>query len=500
MRTKMIAGNLVAVLVVGLVSYFVVSSQLQASLLSEVDERIAQDHALFDQTWRLWGLELADQAAEQAREDDTLDIFTALDEPDTRARAFRRATEIHDWFGRHNRSTRGAAELVVVVDDDGRVIARSQDRNRMHGENLGEALSGLAGVLQHGGTAIDVWEFSSGQDKVLQAAIAAIEDPTNGRPMGAIVVGYDLSNGMAMRAAELLGREIAFVHGDVVYSSSLEGDAVDQLRGVLFGAQEATTAAALGEERTTSEPWLAEVGGDEFVAVTGAVSAAPSAHVAYVVLGNRSEQASKASVVNTILVMTGIGAAIVLVFCFLLANSLLKPIEEMEEGVLAVINGRTDLRLDIESAELGGLAYRINQLLNVFTGTPEADDDGRISSPPGGWPQGASGMTEVPQAARVPAEAAAAAAGAATGEVEDEALAAQLSSEPEDAYYERLFTEYVAAKEAAGENVSNVTKDKFVMRLQANEKSLIKKHDCRMVRFQVQVVGTQVNLRPVIIR
>ncbi|MCA9609764.1 MAG: hypothetical protein KC619_29400 [Myxococcales bacterium] len=495
MRTKMIAGNLIAVLVVGLVSYFVVSSQLQATLLADVDESIGQDAALFDQTWRLWGLELAEQTAEQAREDDTLDIFTALDESDTRSRAYNRATEIHDWFGRHNRSSRGAAELVVVVGDDGRVIARSQDRNRMHGDDLRERLSGLAGVLQHGGTAVDVWEFESGQQKLLQTAIAAIVDPDTGRPMGAIVVGYDMSNGLASRAADLLGRDVVFVHGDAIYSSSLEGDSVDALRAVLFGGQEATTQAALGEQRSTSEPWLAEVGDLEYAAVTAAVSNAPSAHVAVVVLGNRSEQAAKASAVNTILVMTGIGAAIVIVFCFLLANSLLKPIEEMEEGVLAVINGRTDLRLDIESAELGGLAYRINQLLNVFTGTPEADDEGRISSPPAAaWPQGPSGLTEVPAAARVPAE------GSGSGEVEDEALAEELANEPEDAYYERLFNEYVAAKEGAGENVSNVTKDKFVMRLQANEKSLIKKHGCRMVRFQVHTVGTQVNLRPVIIR
>ncbi|MCZ7678469.1 MAG: hypothetical protein M5U28_06735 [Sandaracinaceae bacterium] len=58
----------------------------------------------------------------------------------------------------------------------------------------------------------------------------------------------------------------------------------------------------------------------------------------------------------------------------------------------------------------------------------------------------------------------------------------------------------MSAKEALGENVSNITKDRFVQRLQANEKSLLKKHGCRMVRFQVQTKGTQVNLRPVIIR
>ena len=155
---------------------------------------------------------------------------------------------------------------------------------------------------------------------------------------------------------------------------------------------------------------------------------------------------------------------------------------------IAVINGRTDLRLDIESAELGGLAYRINQLLNVFTGTPEEDEEGRVSSPPEAWSDAG------------PPTGGGAAAPSAGADEDDPELAAKLAAEPEDAYYTRVYTEYVAAKEAAGENVSNITQDRFVQRLQANEKSLIKKHGCRMVRFQVQVKGTQVNLRPVIIQ
>jgi hypothetical protein len=57
----------------------------------------------------------------------------------------------------------------------------------------------------------------------------------------------------------------------------------------------------------------------------------------------------------------------------------------------------------------------------------------------------------------------------------------------------------VAAKQAAGENVANISQDKFVQRLKSNEQALTKKHGCRMVRFQVDVKGSQVNLKPVII-
>lgn len=484
MRTKIIAGNLVAVLLVGLVSYFVVDGQLKSAITEDLLVEMGNDHRLFERSWRLSGLEFVAQAAEQASADDTRDVFSALDEAGQRDRAFRRATAVADWFGRRNRSRAGAPELVAITDDRGVVIARSQDRNRMFGEDLSRQLETVGQVLESGEPTADVWEFSAGQDKLLQTAIAPIRD-ADGAILGALVIGYDMSNGMAERAGELLGREIAFITEDAVYSASLPADRVAALEEALFTQHQEATAAALGEDGAATDVWGAELGDALYAGVTAPVPTASSATVGYVVLANRSEALAMGAPLLTILVLTGLGVIIVLIYGFLVGNSLLKPIEEMEEGVLAVINGRTDLRLDIESAELGGLAYRVNQLLNVFTGTPEEDEEGRISSPPEAWTAEGPGGSGRP---------------AAADEEEDPEAAAKLAAEPEDAYYARIYREYVAAKEAAGENVSNITEDKFIKRLQANEKSLIKKHDCRMVRFQVQTRGTQVNLRPVIIR
>ena len=57
----------------------------------------------------------------------------------------------------------------------------------------------------------------------------------------------------------------------------------------------------------------------------------------------------------------------------------------------------------------------------------------------------------------------------------------------------------MAAKQAAGEDVSNIGQERFLSRLDKNAENLKKKHGCRMVRFQVQTKGSQVILRPVII-
>jgi len=172
----------------------------------------------------------------------------------------------------------------------------------------------------------------------------------------------------------------------------------------------------------------------------------------------------------------------------------MRPIEAIEEGVLAVINGRTDLRLETTSAELGGLAFRINQLLNVLTGTEETTSDaqGRVSLPPsaGAWKDAAFSDG---------ASASTAAAGNPDEPLVDEALSARLAAEDNGAYETRIYNEYVAAKQALGENVTNIPQDRFHQRLAGRATALAQKHGCRLVRFQVETAANQVVLRPVLI-
>jgi hypothetical protein len=47
----------------------------------------------------------------------------------------------------------------------------------------------------------------------------------------------------------------------------------------------------------------------------------------------------------------------------------------IEEGLLKIINGAYDYRFDVESDEVGGLSYRINQLVGVLTGEEEENEE-----------------------------------------------------------------------------------------------------------------------------
>ncbi len=490
MRTKIIAGGAIAVLIVGLGSYFMVKSSVESAFVAEVDSRISSDQVLLARSIRLTARDLVGEVGTQAEVSATAEVFGALDEPRRRDRGFEAAERVARWFGDPARGHGGPPELVAITDDQGRVVARNADRTRMYNEDLASELPAITLAL-HGNPSADVWQKQD-ENKALLIAVAPIRN-SDGSVVGTLLVGYDLSNGFASTEADLLGREVAFVSNDTVYSSSLDGSGQsDALREYLFGPGSAATIAAR-DTGTPSDPWIASLGGNEYVGVVGPLGL-PTGHVAVVVLADRTAQHAKASVANVILGLMLAGLLIAIAYGFVLGTSLLKPIEQMEESILAIINGRTDLRIQIESADFGGLAYRINQLLNVFTGTPEADESGRISRPP---PAARFGGADLESAvAESPASG-----GEAGGEgATDPAVAAKLAAEPEDAYYTRVYTEYVAAKQAAGENVSNITQDKFVQRLKANEKALIAKHGSRMVRFQVEVAGTQVNLKPVVIK
>jgi methyl-accepting chemotaxis protein len=84
-----------------------------------------------------------------------------------------------------------------------------------------------------------------------------------------------------------------------------------------------------------------------------------------------------------IFAVTLLGMSLVVAGGIFLGNYISQPISELEEGLLSVINGRTNLRFEIEHPDLGGLVFRINSLLNALMGVPETDVEGRTSSPPG---------------------------------------------------------------------------------------------------------------------
>src|SRR5690606_14114039 len=90
-----------------------------------------------------------------------------------------------------------------------------------------------------------------------------------------------------------------------------------------------------------------------------------------VVLSRPADLAPLLRAVSLLWPLTGAFAVIALVFGWVMANKVLVPVGIMEERVLAIINGDTEQRVEVDEPDLGGLAYRINQLVSALSGAPE---------------------------------------------------------------------------------------------------------------------------------
>ena len=483
MRLKLIAGNLVILLLVGLGSYLVVRTQLRSELSKELEEGIGDDSELFARSWRADGARLAEGVSSRAASNSARNVFTASGETKRRGRAFDAAQDVSKWFQNPARGRRERPHIVAVIDETGRVIARDTDRNRMFGEQLLNQVPILRGVLERGASRYGVWHH---EDKLLQVGAAAIRNDQGG-VVGALLVGYDLSNGFAKGEARLIGHDLLFIMSDRIYSTSTSVDVRDALQESLYSPPlDNGTKAALQGKPTL--PWTATLARDDYVGVTAALPMARGVEAGYVVLADLGKHTALAEVATMILWLTLLGLIGVAIYGFIIANNIMDPIEQMEDDILAVINGRGDVRLEVETVELGGLSYRVNQLINLFTGVAEEDAEGRAVTSSGAWEAvSATG----PDLGAQPSSG---------GPIEsDDPEVAVLAALAEDEYFAQLYKDYVAAKESVGEDVSSVPEERFIERIRGNADHLAKKHGAQMVRFKVETIGGQVNLKPVVI-
>jgi len=170
------------------------------------------------------------------------------------------------------------------------------------------------------------------------------------------------------------------------------------------------------------------------------------------------------------------------------ARRFLTPLDKIEAGVAEVINGNRDYVFESPSQDFEGLANGLNVMLARLLGRPEPgeeDEDGGDGGERGPRWQGDSLFVD---------EAAAAGGTAAAASSEE---AAALAGEAAEAYYDRVWREYAAARQQTGEGVEGLDREQFLAKLRQNEAALAKKYGARLVRFKVVVKNNQTTLKPI---
>ena len=70
----------------------------------------------------------------------------------------------------------------------------------------------------------------------------------------------------------------------------------------------------------------------------------------------------------------------------------------------------------------------------------------------------------------------------------------------DESHYRSVYQQFIASKAKLGESVENLSYDGFRTKLRNSEESLLDRHGCRAVRFQVLVKDRTVSLRPQLVR
>lgn len=374
--------------------------------------------------------------------------------------------------------------FVALVNPKGVTLGRSGSTVRK--EDFGKAYPTLIAALEAKTSINDVWlDKALGQQHL--ASISPVLD-TDGRLLGGVVIAWLIDNAhLSDTSVKTSGRALALVvksgNGVTVAGTSdkpdtalvaklSSGPTADALAKTGGGGENLPGLPSGAYASAKSLDGFGEAG--KQVVLVALVPSPPSFLMKLLL--------PFAGVLVFALVLVGIGG-------YLLGGYIMRPVTEIEEGLLGIINGQTNRRFEIEHAELGGVVSHLNSLLNQLFGVTEddTDEEGRPSHAPDakafkdaisvderfvGGPRSAS-SPGVPVSSGVEAAA--------------------LKSEPESAYQDRIFKEYIAAKRQVGDPTDHITREEFLGRIAQNEAETQEKTG-KAVRYKVEVKGKEVQL------
>jgi hypothetical protein len=403
MRVKIILPNLLVVLAVGLVSFFYLHANLRDKAKTRLLERLGTSAQMFVRSEALRGYELLFDVRSHAMTKDVTEVFVTVkmeqqegesqDAFDKKVRQewYKRAIQSVEmyselWGEKHGKKP----ELVFITDRHGVVIARNTTPNACPaGRNVSAAMPVVARALD-GESTYSMWSLDDSpfgtkapEDKricslmntgLLELAAAPVW--VGDDVAGALVIGFEVSNGTAAKKSLALGLDLAVLIGDRIYSSSFTTDTARQsLNQQLTDVAKAAVSTALDTGKNSSVVELS-IEGEPFLALVSPVpNAEQKDRIANVIFGSVDAVTADHSALVILLILMAVAGIMVIAFGVVLGNHFLRPVMQIEEGLLKVINGEYNYRFDVKSEEVGGLSYRINQLIGVLTGEEEESEE-----------------------------------------------------------------------------------------------------------------------------
>lgn len=475
MRGKIIGVFAVVVLIVAWLSYALTRATLgDLTPPSETPRALTAAAAQL----QLDGLVLERWLAKQVVDEHVRQPFNAGTNAAKAEAATTEANRIHDLAGAAPELNGLKPALVALITKEGVVLGRNGSA-LMRGENLGTIYPALQTALTKGITGSDVWVNRQRNEQYL-ASYAAVR-AADGSLIGAVAMATPLND-------ERLTDAAARTSDVILVAAVKSGDKLD-IVAKSTGAPEELIAKL--QESPAKDDALKALATNQVIGIGGLpkdLSGSAHAlegygdgkHLVLIAISKPQAASPTANLIWPALGVSLLGLILVAAGAYFLDAYISRPVSEIEDGLLAIMNGKTDLRFEIEHAELGGLVFRLNSLLNQLLGVQEDDTDDQ------GRPSRAPAASSFQDAIEVDERMAALTPG-------DVADAKALREEPDDAYYSRIYDEYIKAKMTLGDPVDHITKDAFIGRIMTSERETSQKHG-KPVRYKVEVRGREVVL------
>lgn len=474
-RARIPLAAAVVVLLTTIAVLLSVRTTLSNAAQKEVEKRVERAQATWPSLDLLRGIDLTNETAKLARDDEFGAIFDKKGSDEQRQAAFVAVSARNGRLEAEGRK----ADLVAVVGANGHVVSRDLNINAMYDDDwkaryasVSKALDGVANK--------DVWNFDGHLYRVGSAPIRS----KSGAVVGALVIGYNASSTDSEADRDKLGTQVAYFLDGKIHASSFKkegGESAEEkaLAASLFDGPRLADGAVAGN-LTPVTP--IKINGEDFVAAAGPLPGnLTKSKSGFVVLASVTAARANLGGVEFLVIVLGIiGMLVAVGAAVLTAMRFLQPLDRIESGVAEVINGNRDYSFDSPSKDFEGLANGLNVMLARLLGRPDPSDDDLGGSDDG---SGAAWGGEL------------SVADATTGPQTSPELQA-LADEPEDAYLKRTFEEYLAARKQTNEGTDGLTLDGFATKLKQNEAALKKKHNARMVRFKVVIKNGQTTLKP----
>lgn len=389
--------------------------------------------------------------------------------------------------------------LAILVDDRGVGWARSDNATWSDKVKFGETYP-IIHMARRQGVMHDLVLMDEGLSYYF---VTVVPIHTGDRHLGSIMVGLPVDEKLTRELSRSIGADVTLVLDDKPIQSTLKDEDYNQfVRKALEGLA--------GEDRYR----MVRFGDDLYEAVSfyyyrpdRATEAALSGmgmmvdrkieDLRVVLTGNKRLELGAFTTVKTLIpILGGVIFLVGLLLILLLIRNWTSSFEQIEQGIHEVINGNHDYQFNFHYKEMlaESMAQSLNLMVAVLTGRSSPDDESETER----WVESLliEDREHLDAAALLARPPEAVGAGIRAGGFA-ERTREELTREPAEQYYKRLYAEYVAARGAIGENNERVTYVKFVEKLVKNEKALKRKYDCRIVRFNVLLKEGKVVLSPV---